>query len=126
MTYFSLLSAVKKHLEQNVKSMTFHLTHEPHNDPPCCVVELEDRSPFMEGYGIEKGMFRTTCFHQEVGVKNALDHAQHIRQVLDGAVLNLKEGKLAVVKHTGNRVEISQEGQNKTISHLYEALIRRT
>lgn len=127
---FSLLSAVKGHLQSNIKDLNFHLSRLREEKMPFCVVELDDalasgrKSLPFDGPYPSKLKFRTICFHDEMGVKNSLDQSQLINHFLDGSVIKLKGGGTAVIKLVGSRVDISKCGGKKTVSNFYDSLIR--
>ncbi len=130
MTDFSLLSAVKSHLQSNIKDLNFHLSRPTEEKTPFCVVELDDalatggkHLSYSTPYP-SKLKFRTVCFHDELGVKNSLDQSQLINHFLDGSVVKLKGGCTAVIKLIGSRVDISKCGEKKTVSNFYDSLIR--
>ncbi|MBW8309836.1 MAG: hypothetical protein K0M45_09445 [Candidatus Paracaedibacteraceae bacterium] len=128
MSDFSFLATVKSHLQSKVEDQNFYLT--PHTDIkyPCCLLELEEIQQSIglgENSALARVKFRTVCLDDDVGVKSSLDQSKKINQHLDGQVLSLSDGRSAIVKLMGNVVDISKNGQKKTVSHYYETLLRR-
>lgn len=128
MSDFLFLSAVKSHLQTKVGEQNFYLT--PHTDIkyPCCLLELDEINHNI-GLGdnsvLSKVKFRTVCMDGDIGVKSSFDQSKKINQYLDGQVLSLPDGRLAIVKLMGSVVDISKNGHQKTVSHYYETLVRR-
>ena len=127
---FSLLSAVKTHLQSNIEDMNFYLTRTVEDKNPFCVLELDgvlvsQGNPVIQGgFFPSKVKFRTVCFHDEVGVKNSYERSQIINQFLDGSIIKLKGGESAVIKLIGSHVDVCKGGEKKTVSNFYESLVR--
>lgn len=130
MPNFSVLSAVRMHLQSNIKDMTFSLTRTSEDELPSCVIELDGVLALVGSPDIQRGFLpakvklRTICFHDEVSIKNSLDRSQLVNQFLDGSVVKLKGGGSAILKFTGSHVDISKSGDKKTVSNFYESLVR--
>lgn len=130
MTDFSVLAAVKIHLQSNIKDMNFYLTRTADDDKPFCVVELDGvlasvgSLQGLEAVSPSKVKFRTVCFHDEMSIQNSLDRSQLINKFLDGSIVKLKGGAAATIKLMGSHVDICKSGQKKTVINFYESLIR--
>jgi hypothetical protein len=128
MSDFSFLAAIKSHLRSNLQEQTFYLSSHADMTYPCCLLEL-DEIQHNRGLGtnsiLSKIKFRTVCLGEEVGIKSNLDQANRIGQQLDGHQITLMDGRFAMIKLMGHRVEISKNDQKKTVCHFYEALIRQ-
>ncbi len=127
MTDFSLLAAVKSHLQTKIEEQNFYLT--PHADVtyPCCLLELDEIQQNLklgENSVLSKVKFRTICLDGDVGVKTSFDRSQKINHCLDGQVLELPDGRKAIIKLMGSVVDITKKGDKKTVSHHYETLLR--
>lgn len=127
MTDFSLLSAVKNHLQTTIKGQTVHLNADADLTSPCCLLELEEvwTNMPLSSKGVKTRIkFRATCFHDDTGIKSSLAQANMINQHLDGHVVHLKDGSRAAIRLLGNVVDVSKAGQKKTVAHFYETIIR--
>lgn len=128
MSDFSFLATVKSHLQSKVNEQNIYLTPHAELRYPCCLLELDELN-LVPGYGensvLSKIKFRTVCLDGEVGVKTSFDQSRKINQFLDGHSLSLPDGRTAVVKLMGSVVDISKNGQKKTVSYFYESLLRR-
>jgi uncharacterized protein YdgA (DUF945 family) len=127
MSDFSFLATIKSHLQSKVEGQNFYLT--PHTDLkyPCCLLEMDEihqNVGFGENSALSKVKFRTVCLDGDVGVKSSFDQSKKINQHLDGQVISLPDGRMAVVKLMGSVVDISKNGHKKTVSHYYETLVR--
>lgn len=127
MSDFSLLAAVKSHLQSNIEEQNFYIT--PHSDMtyPCCLLELDEVEQGLE-LGVNtpqsKVKFRTVCLDADVGVKTSFECSQKVNRCLDGKILDLPDGRKAIIKLMGSVVDISKKGDRKTVSHHYETLLR--
>lgn len=127
MSDFSLLAAVKSHLQSSIEEQNFYIT--PHSDMtyPCCLLELDEVERGLSlgtNAAQSKVKFRTVCLDGDIGVKTSFECSQKINHCLDGKTLDLPDGRKAIIKLMGSVVDISKKGDRKTVSHHYETLLR--
>ncbi|WP_010297177.1 hypothetical protein [Candidatus Odyssella thessalonicensis] len=128
MSDFSFLATVKSHLQSKVAEQNIYLTPHTEIKYPCCVLEVDEinhNTSLGHDAAQTKIKFRTVCLDNDAGVKASFIQSREINRFLDGQVLTLPDGSRAVVRLMGSVVDISKNGQKKTVSHYYESLVRR-
>lgn len=128
MNEFNLLSSLKKHLQHHIPDQIIVFTQEQQTKSGFCLITIDEISPAplsLSKNDVQSRIkFHTTCFHDTVGIKNSLEQSQLINRYLDGHVILLSHGGKAMIKMLSSTVEISKSGQEKTVSHFYESIIR--
>lgn len=131
MNEFNLLSAIKLHLQNNIEGQIVHLSKDDDQESPFCLVEIDEIRNNLSVVGQQPGpsplskiKFHTICFHDETGIKTSLERSRVINDYLDGQLLILSNGYSAIIKLIGSSVNISKIGEEKTVSHFYESIIR--
>lgn len=131
MSEFNLLSAIKIHLQNNIEGQKIRLSTTEEDSSPYCLIEVDETRNNLSIVGQASNRnvlswikFHTICFHDETGVKNSLEQSRIINDHLDGHHITLSNGYTAMIKLIGSTINISKKGDEKTVSHYYESIIR--
>jgi hypothetical protein len=128
MSDFAVLGAIRSYLANHLgeKSVIFGVPDCQSTDP-CCFLELEEMWTHLkmgEGLGQSSIKFKTTCVHNHVGLRSNIELNDKISHLLEGQVFQLADGRTATIRSLGHARQSRQEESQKSISQIYESLVR--
>lgn len=128
MSDFAILGTIRSYLATHLgeKSVIFGMPDRQSIDP-CCFLELEEMWTHLkmgEGQGQSCIKFKTTCVHNHMGLRSNIELNDKISNLLEGQVFQLADGRTATIRSLGHARQSQQEESQKSISQVYESLIR--
>ena len=133
MADFGVLNAVRHLLvsEESVKtagvSENIHLAVPPAVNLPLILLELEEvwTSMFLSQSSANTRLkLKASIFSKAPSGRESLDLSARVRQVMDGKVLSLDNGKKGVMRLAGNVIDIPAANKPRNVQQYYDVLIR--
>ena len=130
---FGVLSAVRQLLgaDENFRqagvSENIHLAVPPAVNFPLIVLELEEiwTSMFLSTNSANTRLkLKASIFSKAPNGRESLDLSAGVRRVMDGKVLELKNGKKGMMRLAENIVDMPAANKPRNVNQYYDVLIR--
>lgn len=124
---FQIFSLIKKHLNEKMDDQQIYFTSYEDMQKPCCIIELEEF--WSNTLPVKNGIktlikFKTTCFSTDNLLSTQVAQSQRVVNLLDGLNLKLENEDQAAVKFSQTLVNAPSKTAVKSVSQVFEAVIR--
>lgn len=93
----------------------------------CCLLELEEVWTHMKvgADAIQSCVkFKTVCVNRQIAHRQGIELNEKVLKLLDGQIFKMDDGRTAIIRSLDGGSQIHHGKDEKTVSQLYESLIR--
>ncbi len=127
MSDFAVLGTIRAYLASHLgEDRVCYDRIQQQEENPCCILELEEIWTHISSSSDKpqsRLKFKTTCVHDQVGLRPGLELNEKVIRLLEGQVFHLEDGRKATIKSIGAASKYYQEKEKKMISQYFESLI---